>query len=422
MATALPAHAAPSARATAPAAPAPGEMSSEATESITSPSGRSARFAWIGDRADLERFSITTAYRAGAQLRGRTNPHVDLARRVSALAEAPSAPAPRSEPRDILGRMREKELRLALVCFGGVSLAVYMHGVSKEILKLVRASRTLHAITDRAVRAAARPEDFIPSNDPEYDTEAVYFDLLREIGRHVELRVIVDVIAGASAGGINGVMLARALAHDLPVAHLRDMWLESGDVSELLAESRRARPWSKPFMSPFVWALGWSDYAGGVRDSEVRSKLSLFVRSRWFKPPLDGSKMSRLMFTAIDRMGDPADSAQSLLPTGLQLDLFVTLTDFYGYQRLIQIHDPAVILEREHRHVLHFRYGRYPSGESTSDFLRDNAAALAFAARATSAYPGAFPPAQIREVDAMLEAGGHAWPRRGEFIRNGFLD
>jgi hypothetical protein len=30
--------------------------------------------------------------------------------------------------------MREKELRLALVCYGGVSLAVYMHGVSKEIL------------------------------------------------------------------------------------------------------------------------------------------------------------------------------------------------------------------------------------------------------------------------------------------------
>ena len=68
-------------------------------------------------------------------------------------------------------------------------------------------------------------KDFIPQDDAEYDTEVVYFELLREIGRHVELRVIVDVIAGASAGGINGVMLARALAHDLPVAHLRDMWL-----------------------------------------------------------------------------------------------------------------------------------------------------------------------------------------------------
>ena len=38
--------------------------------------------------------------------------------------------------------MREKELRIALVCFGGVSLAVYMHGMTKEILSLVRASMT----------------------------------------------------------------------------------------------------------------------------------------------------------------------------------------------------------------------------------------------------------------------------------------
>ena len=49
--------------------------------------------------------------------------------------------------------MREKELRIALVCFGGVSLAVYMHGISKEILKLVRASCALHGISDRAKRA-----------------------------------------------------------------------------------------------------------------------------------------------------------------------------------------------------------------------------------------------------------------------------
>jgi predicted acylesterase/phospholipase RssA len=31
--------------------------------------------------------------------------------------------------------MKEKELRLALVCYGGVSLALYMHGAIKEILK-----------------------------------------------------------------------------------------------------------------------------------------------------------------------------------------------------------------------------------------------------------------------------------------------
>ena len=29
--------------------------------------------------------------------------------------------------------MRQKELRIALVCYGGVSLAIYMHGVTKEV-------------------------------------------------------------------------------------------------------------------------------------------------------------------------------------------------------------------------------------------------------------------------------------------------
>src|SRR5262245_42667168 len=110
--------------------------------------------------------------------------------------------------------MQEKELRIALVCFGGVSLAVYMHGISKEILKLVRASSALHHITDRTARTHAKFFDSVSQNGTEYDTESVYFELLRDIGRHVDLRVFVDVIAGASAGGINGTMLARALSHD----------------------------------------------------------------------------------------------------------------------------------------------------------------------------------------------------------------
>ena len=316
--------------------------------------------------------------------------------------------------------MREKELRLALVCFGGISLAVYMHGISKEILKLVRASRTLHRVADRNRRAAARFEDTVRADDPEYDTEAVYFDLLRTIGQHVELRVVVDVIAGASAGGINGVMLGRALAHDLPVGHLREMWLEAGDVSALLAQSGRAKAWSKLFMAPLVWALGWSGRSRTVRNPEVRQKLSLLVRSRWFNPPFDGDKMSELMFDAVDRMGEPTDPDASLMPGGQQLEMFVTLTDFYGYQQLIQIHDPALIREREHRHVLRFSYRRFPNGEVQSDFRRDNAAALAFAARATSAYPGAFPPAQIREIDRVIAARGCEWPQRAAFLQANF--
>src|SRR5215813_9490915 len=126
-----------------------------------------------------------------------------------------------------------------------------MHGISKEILKLVRASAALHAITDRPTRAKASFFDGVDPSDPEYDTEAIYFDLLREIGARVELRVVVDIIAGASAGGINGTMLARALSHDLPMGKLRDLWLENADVTVLLSPETRAGAWSKWFLKPF---------------------------------------------------------------------------------------------------------------------------------------------------------------------------
>ena len=55
------------------------------------------------------------------------------------------------------------ELRLALVCYGGVSLAVYMHGVTKELHKLI---------------CAARAFDKNPKNNPFTDgkTDAVYFE------------------------------------------------------------------------------------------------------------------------------------------------------------------------------------------------------------------------------------------------------
>jgi patatin-related protein len=316
--------------------------------------------------------------------------------------------------------LREKELRMALVCFGGVSLAIYIHGICKEILKLLRASSALHRITDRSRRAKALFFDQADSSDPEYDTEADYFELLREIGRKLELRVIVDIIAGASAGGINASMLARALSHDLPTLPLRDLWLDNADVTVLLAPEARAGTWSKWILKPFIWGAGATGWIDAVRDKEVRQKLSLVLRSRWFKPPFDGLGMAGLMYDAATAMGEPKTPTASLLPSGQGLDLFVTLTDYHGYRQLVQIHDPALIYELEHRHVLHFKYRRRPGGEVESDFDLDNAPALAFAARATSSFPGAFPPAQIVEMDELVASRGASWPRREEFILRNF--
>jgi patatin-related protein len=316
--------------------------------------------------------------------------------------------------------LREKELRIALVCFGGVSLAVYMHGISKEILKLVRASSALHGIADRARRGQAAFFDLRDRDDPEFDTEAVYFELLRDIGRSMELRVVVDIIAGASAGGINGTMLARALAHDLPMGTMRNLWLDNGDVSVLLSPDTRAGVWSKWFLKPFIWGAAKTGMARAIKDMEVRQKVSMFVRSRWFRPPLDGRIMMGLMYDAVTAMGAPKRATSSLLPSGHTLDLFVTLTDYYGYHQLVQIHDPPLIHERDHHHVLQFTYRRRPNGEVESDFDLDNAAALAFAARATSSFPGAFPPARIVEMDEVLARRRAVWPRREAFIAKAF--
>jgi patatin-related protein len=315
--------------------------------------------------------------------------------------------------------MREKELRIALVCFGGVSLAVYMHGISKEILKLVRGSAALHSILDRTQRAQASFFDIADVNDPEHDTEAIYFELLREINRKIELRVIVDIIAGASAGGINGTMLARALSHDLPMDSLRNLWIENADVTVLLAPEARATAWSKFFLLPFIWA--GMHYGMLPADSpEVRSKLSLFLRSRWFKPPLSGAMMDELMYNAVTAMGTPRSQGASLIPSGQALDLFVTLTDYYGYNELIPIHDPPMIYEVDHHQTLRFSYRRKASGEVRSDFEIGNAPALAFAARATSSFPGAFPPARIRDIDALVERRRARWPMREYFIASNF--
>ncbi len=308
---------------------------------------------------------------------------------------------------------------MALVCCGGVSLAIYMHGLSAEILKLVRASGALHSITDKTRRSTASYVDVVDRNESEFDTESVYFELLRDIGRTVDLRVIIDIIAGASAGGINATMLARALSHDLSMSRLRELWLENADVAELLAPDARAHNWSKWFVRPLVW-LGQLSGRAYFRDREVRSKLSLFLRSRWFEPPLDGRKMAGFMYDAVIAMGQPRRPGASLLPSRHTLDLFVTVTDYHGHQQLVHIHDPSMICESEHRHVLHFRYSRSANGAEESDFDLANAPALAFAARATSSFPGAFPPARIAEIDDLLRKRSATWPRRKDFIQRNF--
>ncbi len=319
--------------------------------------------------------------------------------------------------------MKEKELRLAIVFFGGVSLAIYQHGINREILNLVRASKLCHQNRQGEDSDTPSFHNRYPE-EPERSTGDVYLQCLEAIGQHLSLRVIVDVISGASAGGINGIALARALAHDLSLAPLTDMWLAEADMLKLLAPEAKARLWSKwilwPFVRPMLARLKREGLLIGKVDAEMQERVSVFLRSRWFKPPLDGHRLATLVLDGLMAMKRPDASAESLLPTGTRLDLLVTVTDFLGLDRSIFIHDPPVVKEREHRRLLRFCIEHDKTGHLQSDFDLDSLPSLAFAARASASYPGAFPPAQIREMDDLLASRHQPWPARSRFLARNF--
>lgn len=323
--------------------------------------------------------------------------------------------------------MKGKELRLALVFYGGVSLAIYQHGVNVEILNLIRASKAYHE-PGTFVAKQADGHVFVnpPHNTEDYSTETIYFDLLKLIGQSLDLRIIVDVISGSSAGGINGIALARAVAHDLSLTPLTEMWFAKADLLQLMAPEARATMWSKwyfwPLMRPLLARLRREGLLPGKADAETGDRVSTFLRSRWFKPPFDGAYFSKLLLDGLAAMEGPRPSTSTLLPPEMRLDLLITVTAYYGVEQAIFLHDPAVIQEREHRQLLRFRAERFEEGLARSEFELGNIPSLAFAGRASASYPGAFPPAQLGEMDAIVAERKLAWAGRAQFLKTNFRD
>lgn len=297
--------------------------------------------------------------------------------------------------------MREKELRFALICYGGISLAVYMHGITKEVWRLAAASRAFHEAREM------------------FGAAGVYRDLLASLQTKggVRLRVMADIVAGASAGGINGIFLARALATGQSLDPLTDLWLEDADVDSLLDPD--ARPLSAATKFWAVPLAGWAmkkrgnaidrTVGEGAQD-EVRAKLSRFVRARWFEPPFGGETFTNLLLDAFDAM-EAGPKGPALVPQGQPVDLFVSVTDFAGHSAPLPLNSPPRVTEQEHRLILHFRQ------DGRAGKRIDDVPGLAAAARATASFPGAFPPFTLREIDRVLDARRIDWPARDAFIR-----
>src|SRR5215218_10959483 len=135
-----------------------------------------------------------------------------------------------------------KEVRFAVVMYGGVSLAIYINGVAQELLKMVRATA-----------ADAQDEGPLISDEELRGTERVYRQLGQILGREgeearepvdpdipapIHTRFTVDILAGTSAGGINAVYLAKALANGQTIDQLKQLWVEEGDILKLINDAK----------------------------------------------------------------------------------------------------------------------------------------------------------------------------------------
>src|SRR5215467_7316409 len=86
-----------------------------------------------------------------------------------------------------------KEYRVAVVMYGGISLAIYMNGIAQELLSLVRST----AVEDRNDPASPMLSD-LRGAEPVYRELAQLLSDENDGGVHA--RFVIDIISGTSAG------------------------------------------------------------------------------------------------------------------------------------------------------------------------------------------------------------------------------
>jgi patatin-related protein len=241
------------------------------------------------------------------------------------------------------------ETRFGIVMYGGVSLAIYINGVAREFFRAVRGAgvyKLVKALTDRDV--------------------------------------VVDVISGTSAGGINGIMLSYALCNGKEFASCGSLWRLDGDVRSLLR-------------SPH----GGADAADSLFDSES-----------YYQPRLEA---------AFREMPEYVEEEGEINSPFKELDLFVTGTDVdgristqfddAGHPIDVKDHRALFLLKHREGRKHPFEPGSSVDGPSTPETTYQ---ALAKLSRITSCFPAAFTPVHVsgseppgnETVDGKLQLWG----------------
>ena len=265
-----------------------------------------------------------------------------------------------------------QEVRFAVVMYGGVSLAIYINGIAQELLRLVRSTAREQKPAFNGTERIYRKVSYLLAN--ETLSMADLDKLAADTTNLPPTRFLVDILSGTSAGGINGIFLAKALANGQDMEQLKDLWVTEGDIETLINDKRSIE---KP--------LSLQDPPTSLLNSE-----------RMYFKLLDA-------FDGMDKL-DESQKETDESPFVDELDLFVTSTDLQGVVLPIRLSDDLVY-ERRHRNVMHFIYSeRSVSGEDTrNDFFGHYNPFLAFAARCTSSFPFAFEPMCLTDIDSILK-------------------
>ncbi|NJL00324.1 MAG: patatin-like protein [Spirulinaceae cyanobacterium SM2_1_0] len=238
----------------------------------------------------------------------------------------------------------QRETRLGLVVYGGVALAVYMNGVCREFYDATRGRgiyKLFKALTDSDI--------------------------------------VVDIISGTSAGGINGVLLSYALSNSgdtevVDFANFADIWRESGDIVRLLRQP-----------------------------SAMQTTIdSLLDGEGYYQDELEAAFRDNAEPTA-------APTAEWRSPAG-ELDLFVTGTDTIG-RISTTLDDTGVAIEvKDHRALFHLKHR--PGRKEPFHPAPATYQALGKLCRITSCFPAAFPVVTV-QIDDQADAADRLLTRWG---------
>jgi patatin-related protein len=281
------------------------------------------------------------------------------------------------------------EVRFGVVMYGGVSLAIYINGVANELYEMACSTpKGNEDVKTGSTRAVYRKASWLLRNPdlraryleyvkyqriPEHERAAKMSDPLAEktaSDMDQRTRFVVDTIAGTSAGGINGLFLAKALANGQKFAPLKDLWIQEGDIDRLLNDDASYKG--------LAFAKTDSPPQSLLNSDRMYLKLLGALRDMPTEIPLDVEGKSPL----VD-----------------EIDLFVTTTDIRGAVVPLRLFD-KVVYEKRYKQAYHFQY---EAGDD-NDLADVNSPFLAFAARCTSSFPFAFEPMSVQDAERLCNA------------------